>query len=191
MINYQEIEKYSYAKYIFELIKEKKIWLGQSIHSGDREFRVPEYYPLNSAGNRIDENGNKYIRVKGVRWYTNLDYKKRHENLTLHKIYCGNENKYPKYDNYDAINIDVTKDIPIDYKGVMGVPITFMDKYNPDQFKIETLGIGEANFTPTKKYGKFRDANTGLPSPDKRDYLLYVRDDKGKYSTTQKFCVII
>ncbi len=121
-------------KEIFKLIKENKIWFGHSIHSGDREFGVPNDYPLNAASSRIDENGNKYIRVKGVRWYTNLDYKERHEDLILYKKY--NESEYPKYDNYDAINIDKTKDIPMDYKGAMGVPITFMDKYNPDQFEI-------------------------------------------------------
>ena len=133
-------------KEIFKLIKGNKLWLGPSIHSGDREFGVPKDYPLTAASSRIDENGNKYIRVKGVRWYTNLDYRERHEDLILYKKYYGNEEEYPKYDNYDAININVTKDIPMDYKGVMGVPITFIDKYNPDQF--ELLGImntGEEN----------------------------------------------
>ena len=139
-------------KETFKLIKDNKIWLGQSIHSGDREFRVPESYPLNSAGNRIDENGNKFIRVKGVRWFTNLDYKERHEDLILYKKYRGHESEYPKYDNYNAINVDVTKDIPMDYKGAMGVPITFLDKYNPDQFEIVGLGNSRDNFTPNKEY---------------------------------------
>jgi hypothetical protein len=124
-------------KETFKLIKEKKIWLGQSIHSGDREFGVPKDYPLNAASGRIDDNGNKYIRVKGVRWFTNFDTTKRHEDLILYKPY--NPKEYPTYDNYDAINIDKTKEIPMDYKGAMGVPITFMDKYNPDQFDI--IGI--------------------------------------------------
>jgi hypothetical protein len=118
----------------FQLVKENKIWFGHSIHSGDREFRVPDSYPLNASGNRIDENGNKYIRVKGVRWFTNLDYKERYEDLILYKTY--NEKEYLKYDNYDAININKTKEIPMDYAGVMGVPITFLDKYNPTQFEI-------------------------------------------------------
>jgi len=121
-------------KEIFKLIKENKIWLGHSIHSGDREFGVPKDYPLNAAGCRVDENGNKFIRVKGVRWFTNLDYKERHEELILYKTY--NPEEYPKYDNYDAIEVSKTKDIPIDYDGVMGVPITFLDKYNPEQFEI-------------------------------------------------------
>lgn len=130
-------------KDIFKLIKEDKLWLGCSIHSGDREFGVPDDYPLNAAGSRIDENGKKFIRVKGVRWYTNLDYEERHEDLVLYKTYKDNEEKYPKYDNYDAINVDVTKDIPVDYDGMMGVPITFLDKYNPEQFEI--IGQGQGN----------------------------------------------
>ena len=175
-------------KEIFKLIKDNKLWLGASIHSGDREFQVPQDYPLNASGSRVDEYGNKYIRVKGVRWFTNMDYKELHQDMILYKTY--NPEEYPNYDNYDAINIDVTKDIPMDYTGVMGVPITFLDKYNPDQFEIITLGIGEENFVPTKKYGKFRVAETGLPSPDKRDFLLYVRDDKnGKYLTTENYRV--
>jgi hypothetical protein len=124
-------------KEVFPLVKENKIWLGISIHSGDREFRVPDYYPLDAAGYRVDKNGIKYIRVKGVRWLTNLDYKQRHEDLFLYKSY--NSTEYPKYDNYDAININKTEEIPKDYDGIMGVPITFLDKYNPDQFEI--IGI--------------------------------------------------
>jgi hypothetical protein len=121
-------------KECFRLIKDNKMWLGVSIHSGDREFQVPHDYPLNAAGSRIDENGKKYIRVKGVRWFTNLDYMERHEDLILYKKY--NAEEYPKYDSYDAINVNKTKDIPEDYTGTMGVPITFLDKYNPSQFEI-------------------------------------------------------
>ena len=121
-------------KEIFPLIKENKIWLGHSIHSGDREFGVPSTYPLTAASSRIDENGNKFIRVKGIRWFTNLDYKERHEDLILYKTYTPEE--YPTNDNYEAINVDKTTDIPKDYDGYMGVPITFLDKYNPDQFEI-------------------------------------------------------
>ena len=121
-------------KEIFPLIKENGLWLGASIHSGDREFAVPESYPLNAAGCRVDEKGRKYIRVKGVRWFTNLDYPQRHEELVLYKRYTPEE--YPKYDNYDAINVDKTTDIPYDYDGVMGVPITFLDKHSPEQFEI-------------------------------------------------------
>ena len=132
----------------FRLMQADKMWLGASIHSGDREFRVPDSYPLTAAGYRIDEKGVKYIRVKGVRWFTNMDYPQRHEDLILYKKYTPEE--YPHYDNYDAINVNVTNDIPCDYDGIMGVPITFLDKYNPDQFEIvgamTTTKVDEYNF---------------------------------------------
>lgn len=121
-------------KEIFPLIKENKLWYGPSISSGDREFQVPESYPLTAASSRIDEDGNRFVRVKGVRWFTNIDHLKRHEELILYKQY--DPKYYPKYDNYDAINVDKVKEIPEDYDGVMGVPITFLDKYNPEQFEI-------------------------------------------------------
>ena len=126
-------------KEIFALIRQKKVWLGASIHSGDRKFGVPADYPLKAAGCGIDENGKRYIRVKGVRWFTNLDYPQRHEALPLYKKYSPYE--FPKYENYDAINVDKTSDIPYDYDGVVGVPITFLDKYSPEQFEIVALGI--------------------------------------------------
>lgn len=119
---------------VFQLIKENKIWLGPSIHSGDREFGVPDDYPLDSSGNRVDGEGKKFIRVKGVRWFTNLDHAERHEELVLYKPYKAEE--YPKYDNFDAIDVSKTKEIPKDYDGLMGVPITFLDRYNPEQFEI-------------------------------------------------------
>jgi len=128
-------------KECFKLIKDNKMWLGASIHSGDREFRVPDDYPLTAASSRIDSDGYKYIRVKGVRWFTNLDYDERHENLVLYKKYTPEE--YPKYDNYDAINVDKTADIPKDYNGAVGVPITFLDKYNPEQFEIIKFRKGD------------------------------------------------
>ncbi|MFZ2149580.1 MAG: adenine-specific methyltransferase EcoRI family protein [Minisyncoccia bacterium] len=123
-------------KEIFKLIKDNKIWLGQSIHSGDREFRVPLHYIVHSPSKRIDEKGDQYVRVNGVRWFTNLDYKERHDDLILYRKYYGHENEYLKYDHFDAINVDKTKDIPMDYKEAIGVPITFLDKYSPDQFEI-------------------------------------------------------
>ena len=140
-------------KEIFKLIKDNKLWLGASIHSGDREFGVPDDYPLNAASSRIDEEGNKYIRVKGVRWFTNMDYKERHEDLILFKKY--NLEEYPTYDNYNAINVNVTKDIPVDFQGKMGVPITFLDKYNPEQFEI--VGIDRVLVEEiTGKVSRFR-----------------------------------
>lgn len=128
-------------KECFKLIKENKLWLGASIHSGDREFRVPDDYPLTAAGSRIDSDGNKYIRVKGVRWFTNLDYSERHEDLVLYKQFTPEH--YPKYDNYNAINVDKTAEIPVGYDGDVGVPITFLDKYNPSQFEIVKFRKGD------------------------------------------------
>ncbi len=121
-------------KEVFPLIKGNELWLGASIHSGDRKFGVPADYPLNATSCGVDENGQRFIRVKGVRWFTNLDYPQRHEKLPLYKKYSPEE--FPKYDNYDAIEVAKTSDIPYDYDGVMGVPITFMDKYNPEQFEL-------------------------------------------------------
>jgi hypothetical protein len=121
------------------------MWLGASIRSGTLEFRISNDYQLKTSNYRTDNEGNKYVSVNGVRWFTNLDYKTRYQNyLILHKKYIPE--KYPRYDNYDAIEVSKTTDIPIDYDGVMGVPITFINKYNPEQF--ELLGImntGEEN----------------------------------------------
>ena len=138
-------------KEIFPLIQRDQVWLGPSIHSGDREFEIPSSYPLEAAGSRTDNEGRRYIRVKGVRWFTNLDFPQRHEELTLYKRY--NPKEYPHYDNYDAINVDKVADIPCDYDSVMGVPITYLDKHNPDQFEI--VGIDryvEDNPTPGKRF---------------------------------------
>ena len=132
-------------KEFFPLIMNNKVWIGPSIHSGDRVFYVPDDYPLSASGCGIDDSGKKFIRVKGVRWFTNLDIKQRHEELILVKKY--NKDIYKHYDNYDAINIDRTADIPCDFSGVMGVPITFIDKYNPDQFIIEGMAAGNTKAT--------------------------------------------
>lgn len=147
-------------KEIFPLIKADRLWMGVTIHSGDREFRVPDHYPLNAAGWRIDDNGFKYIRVKGVRWWTNLDHGRRHEKLPLmtmaenlkfskHKEIKG-KLAYDRYDNFDAIEVPFSDAIPSDYHGMMGVPITFLDKYNPEQFEI--LGYEKSYHLQTKRY---------------------------------------
>ncbi|WP_349858287.1 adenine-specific methyltransferase EcoRI family protein [Bacteroides cellulosilyticus] len=141
-------------KETFPLIKENRMWMGFSIHSGDREFEVPDEYPLTASGWRIDNKGRKYIRVKGVRWFTNIDHGRRHEPLPLmtmednlrfskHKELKGKA-AYDHYDNYDAIEVPFTDAIPSDYDGVMGVPISFLDKYCPEQFEI--LGITKTWF---------------------------------------------
>ena len=159
-------------KEFFPLIKDNKVWLGASIHSGDREFKVPNDYPLNASGCRIDKEGNKYIRVKGVRWWTNLDYPQRHENLILYKRY--NPEEYPKYDNYNAINIDKTSDIPCDYNGIMGVPITFLDKYNPEQFKL----LGIMNTGEVNEGIRYKNTPHGRPIVNGKELYLRVLIEK-------------
>ena len=152
-------------KETFPLIKENKLWLGNSIHSGDREFQVPNEYPLNAAGWRIDENGQKFIRVKGVRWFTNIDHGRRHEPLPLmtmadnlrfskHKELKGKA-AYDHYINFDGIEVPFTDAIPSDHDGAMGVPISFLDKYCPEQFEILGIGLELANMDIIrKKLGK-------------------------------------
>lgn len=124
-------------KEIFPYIKENKLWWGKSIHSGDRKFYVPNNYPLNASTCGIDEDGKRFVNVKGIRWWTNVEEVVCKEPLDL--ICKYNPTDYPKYDNYDAIEVGKTKDIPCDYDGVMGVPITFLDKYCPSQFEIVGL----------------------------------------------------
>lgn len=133
-------------KEIFKLIKENKLWIGNTPMGTDLLFDIPKNYAQELTSNKKEGSSYKIINgvVKGraqAVWYTNLDIAKRHEDIILYKTYYGNEDDYPKYDNYDAIEVSKTKAIPIDYDGVMGVPITFLDKYNPDQFEI----IGLAN----------------------------------------------
>jgi hypothetical protein len=169
-------------KEIFPLIKDNKVWLGYGFKGGAAHFYSP-YEDVATASNHKKD----MIRVSGVNWFTNLEIAKRNEDLDLVCRYSPEE--YPNYDNYDAIEVSKTSDIPFDYDGYMGVPITFLDKYNPEQFEIITLGIGEGNFTPTKKYQKFRDPETLLPISDKRDYLLYVRKENGKYLTSEGYRV--
>ncbi|MBO7316252.1 MAG: adenine-specific methyltransferase EcoRI family protein, partial [Paludibacteraceae bacterium] len=114
-------------KEIFKLIKENKIWLGSSLSY--IAFKVPNYYEERATRFWIDDTGQKWRSLGNVCWFTNLDVQKRHEDLILYKSY--NPEEYPKYDNYDAINVNKTAEIPCDYNEAMGVPITFLDKYNP------------------------------------------------------------
>lgn len=125
-------------KEIFKLIKEDKLWLGFGFTGGAAHFINQHYEDYATAGDHKDG----MIRVSGVHWFTNLDIRKRHEDLILFKPYIPEE--YPSYENYDAINVNKTKDIPMDFRGVIGVPITFLDKYNPDQFEIIGLGISNS-----------------------------------------------
>ncbi len=123
-------------KEIFKLIKENKAWLGINLGRGISGFIVPKHYELYGTEARIDESGNRIISPNNCLWLTNLETPIRNEDITLSKIYYGNESKYPNYDNYDGINVNKTKDIPKDYEGFMGVPITFLHKFNPNQFEI-------------------------------------------------------
>lgn len=130
-------------KEIFKLIKENQAWLGIHLGRGISGFIVPEYYELYGTETRIDENGNRIISPNNCLWLTNLDNFKRHTNIELTKKYIGNESKYPQYDNYEGINVNKTEDIPMDYQGVMGVPITFLHKFNPEQFEIIKFRKGD------------------------------------------------
>lgn len=144
-------------KEIFPLLKENEMWMGVTQFHGGAAYFIgdPSIYDENKMSNSkhaFIKDGLLYWRVNGVRWFTNLDIKKRHEPLILYKRYKGHEDEYPHYDNYDAINVDKVSNIPEDYDGVMGVPISFLDKYCPEQFEIVGLGNGAELFGPTKTY---------------------------------------
>ena len=127
---------------IFPLIKDNKVWLGNK--AGHFWFKVPSHYEEKATDFKIDENGQKWRRMGNICWFTNLDFEKRHEKMLLWKKYSPEA--YPKYDNYEAIEVSKTADIPCDWQGAIGVPITFMSQYNPDQFVIvgatESEGVG-------------------------------------------------
>jgi len=129
-------------KEVFRLIKENVLWLGVD-NGGTKWFRVPDHYDIQTESRKKVENGIKYFSMGSVYWFTNLDHSKRHESITLYKPYTPAE--YPRYVNYDAIEVSKTADIPYDYDGEMGVPITFLDRYNPEQFEIvgSSLFIGK------------------------------------------------
>lgn len=155
-------------KEIFPLLKNNKLWLG--INSGNQEFKVPLEY--NSKSTYIGSDGYKYAKFGNICWFTNLDIRKRHEEIILYQKY--NKEDYPKYDNYEAIDVKALADIPSDYDDIMGVPITFMTCYNPDQFEI--LGLTDRN-SPycTKIYTKSDAPNYG--DLNRRSVLLI----DGKY----------
>jgi len=172
-------------KEIFPLLKDNKAWIGPSIHSGDRKFYVPDDYPLNAAGCGIDDEGRRFIRVKGVRWYTNLDIKQRHETLILAKRF--NPDLYPVYETFDAIDVGSVSDIPCDYDGIMGVPKNFIDVYNPEQFEIlgyeredENIKVGIATM-PEEFLATYRkQGGTGHYTKGMRMLCYYDSDGKAK-----------
>ena len=143
-------------KEIFPLIKENRMWLGVT---NVAEFAIPSHYPLTASSHRITEDGIRIIKANGAKWFTNLPHKKQNEELVLIRRYSPE--KYPHYENCDAINVDMVADIPEDWDGVMGVPITFLDKYNPDQFEILGIGIAKLGLSAgvkpfTREHKKYR-----------------------------------
>lgn len=145
-------------KDIFSLIQQDKLWIGINSNRNFSGFIVPPHYPLHGTEARVDERGNRIVSSNNTCWFTNLENSKRFEELPLYRTY--NPEDFPKYDNYDAIEVSRTNDIPVDYDGLMAVPITFLNKYNPDQFEI--LGImdrANSSGLRTKKYEKSEVAN--------------------------------
>jgi hypothetical protein len=137
-------------KEIFQFIKENRLWLGYD-NGGTKWFQVPEDYDIPTESRKKIVDDVKYFSMGSIMWFTNLETTKRHQELTLYKKYLPDA--FPKYDNYDAIEVSRFHDIPLDYDGVMGVPITFLDKYNPDQFEIVGSNRG-VNQDPKGIYGK-------------------------------------
>ena len=130
-------------KEIFPLIKDNQVWLGNGLGRAISGFIVPEHYELYGTEAHIDKDGNRIVATNGCLWLTNLDLEKRHEDIKLTKTYYGNEYQYPHYDNFNGINVNKTSDIPADYEGYMGVPITFLHKHNPSQFEIVKFRKGD------------------------------------------------
>lgn len=143
---------------IFQLIKEDRVWLGHGFSNGNAYFAVPDSYKDNFVDGVYDEKTG-LVKFRNVGWYTNIDTSKRHEDLILYKTHSPEG--YPTYANYDAIEVGKTADIPMDYAGAMGVPITFLDKYNPDQFEI--LGNSRELGTPMTSIAKKGTYQQGGP----------------------------
>jgi hypothetical protein len=163
---------------IFKLIKENWLWLGYD-NGGEKWFRVPSDYVHTTTESRIKvEDGVRYLSMGNMVWFTNLDTTKRHDTITLYKRYSPEE--FPRYDNYDAIEVRRYTDIPYDFDGAMGVPVTFLDKYNPDQFEILGLTSGRDEFEarPIKRYAHARQMQ-----PDGRE------SNGGKVNTGPAFLV--
>lgn len=180
-------------KETFPLIKEGKVWLGHKSMGTDMLFDIPKYYQEELV--KTKKEGSAYKVIDGVIkgraqaiWFTNIDIPKRHEELILWKEY--DEDVYPKYDNYDAINVDRIKDIPVNYNGIMGVPITFLDKHNPSQFDILGLTNGRSDFDigPSKRYSNALQINkdkstTSGSKANTRATLLLEKEPNGIYYT--------
>lgn len=140
-------------KEIFPLIQENKAWIGYQF--GDMAFKVPASAEARSTRYWVDKEGQKWRSLGNAMWLTNIDITRRHQNLELKKYY--DEKIYPKYDDYDAIEVSKVADIPKDYEGIMGVPITFLNKHNPNQFQI----VGEANHGSDNSFDLFKPTVNG------------------------------
>ncbi len=130
-------------KEIFRLIQENKAWMGVNMGRGISGFKVPDHYDLYGLEARVNENGERIVSPNNCMWLTNLDLPARHETIPLVRTYAGNEDDYPRFDNCNAINVDRTQNIPYDYDGLMGVPITFLHRFNPEQFRIVRFRKGD------------------------------------------------
>lgn len=141
-------------KEVFGLIRQNRLWLGHAANK-TMEFQLARTY---EKWDRTDRAGNKFGKVPAISWYTNLIHKKRNDKLLLFKQYAGNEEAYPKYDNYDAIEVSKVADIPLDFEGAMGVPITFLGKYNPEQFELLSANdFRRTQNVPFKAHGLVKD----------------------------------
>lgn len=174
-------------KEILTLIRDGRIWLGVD-NGGTKWFGVKDHYDIKIESRKKIVDEKQYFRMGGMNWYTNLDYEERHEYLILYKNYSSEE--YPKYDNYDAINVNEVADIPYDYSGVMGVPITFLDTYNSDQFEILGITSGRDEFEaiPTKRYKNPKQINkdgsiTNGRKANTRATLIWPNKPNGIYYT--------
>lgn len=186
-------------KEFFPLLKDNKVWVGATSLNGGRWMIMPKNIKIESDKAKKDLDGNTILNVAGVCWFTNLENKKRTEKIETAYLYSKKDSLYPelypKYDNYDAINIDKVNEIPLDYEGFMGVPVTFMDKYNPEQFEIIALGNSRDNFTPNKDYvnpkkhlkdGKVADGGAincvlALSQKEKPTNVVYYTSDNSDY----------
>lgn len=174
---------------IFPLIRDEQLWLGRGPAGRDMLFDVPTAYARELRETKKEGSGYRLVdgvvkgRLGNAGWFTNLDHAKRHEELVLYKRYTPEE--YPHYDNYDAINVNRTADIPVDWDGVMGVPITFLDKYNPDQFEIVGVSyLWDEGITSHRLYNDYVEmrpdgTRTGM-SGQKANGLAVLEGNPGK-----------
>jgi hypothetical protein len=141
-------------KEIFPLIQSNKVWLGFGF-----KRNMAHFYSPYGASKWVEQEGDGIVRVSGVQWFTNMDLPKRHENLILVEKY--DPDRYPRYDSYDAIEVSKTADIPEDWEGPMGVPITFLNKYNPEQFEIVDANSIRKG-APAKPHGLIKDKDGAI-----------------------------